>query len=300
MEYDLFHFEHQVPGGMISNLTRQLCEVGMEDRIQEILKEVIQVRKELGYPVMATPFSQIVGVQAMENIVSGKRYDRIPDEVIKYVMGLYGTPDGPVDSEVMERISQLPQAEEFKSWKPEGYFKSIEELRSEIGPDLDDDDLLLTILIPGYKKENLSRKPPVVGASVADPITTVNSPVDFPAKFYVDVDGEQYNVKVSPVWGNGDGDSGIESDQPNQSDVSAKSMTTAEIPAGAMVSGMAGLVLSIDVQVGDQINKGDQVAVIEAMKMMRNYIAPHGGTVKKICVRTNDMVETEDIIMVVE
>jgi pyruvate/oxaloacetate carboxyltransferase len=300
LEYDLFHFKHQVPGGMISNLTRQLQEVGMEDRTEDILNEVIQVRKELGYPVMATPFSQIVGAQAIENIVSGKRYDRVPDEVVKYILGLYGTPDGPVDSEVMDRISQLPQGEEFKGWKPEGYFKSFEELRGEIGPDLDDEDLLLTILIPGYKKENLSRKPAATPAPAAKPSIQVGSPTEFPTEFHVDVEGEEFTVKVSPVWGNGDGGSGIESDQPNQTGVSGKSMTKTEIPAGAMVSGMAGLVLSIDVQVGDQVNKGDQVAVIEAMKMMRNYMASHGGTVKEICVQVNDMVDTEDIIMVVE
>jgi pyruvate/oxaloacetate carboxyltransferase len=300
MEYDLFHFEHQVPGGMISNLTRQLREVGMEDRTEEILREVIQVRKELGYPVMATPFSQIVGAQAMENILSGKRYDRVPDEVIKYVLGLYGKPDGPLDGEVMDRINQLPQATEFKDWKPEGYFKSLEELRAEIGPDLDDDDLLLTILIPGYKKENLSRKPAVAGAPAAKPRDRVSSPADFPTKFQVDVDGEQFTVKVSPVWGNGADGSETDSGRTNQRAASAKSEPAREIPAGAMVSGMAGLVLSIDVHVGDQVNEGDQLAVIEAMKMMRNYLAPHGGTVKEICVQVNDMVDTEDILMVVE
>jgi oxaloacetate decarboxylase alpha subunit len=86
-EYDLFHFEHQVPGGMMTNLTRQLREVKMEDRLDEILEEIVQVRKELGYPVMGTPFSQIVGAQAIENVISGKRYGQITDEVIKYSLG---------------------------------------------------------------------------------------------------------------------------------------------------------------------------------------------------------------------
>jgi len=295
LEYDLFHFKHQVPGGMISNLTRQLREVGMEDRTQDILNEVIQVRKELGYPVMATPFSQIVGAQAIENIVSGKRYDRVPDEVVKYILGLYGTPDGPLDDKVMERINQLPQAIEFKGWKPEGYYKSLEELRGEIGPDLDDEELLLTILIPGYKKENLSRKPVATPTPAAKPAIQVGSPTGFPTEFQVDVEGEEFTVKVSPVWGNGEGGSREKSEQ-----LSQKSSKPKEIPPGAVISGMAGLVLSIDVQVGDQVDKGDQVAVIEAMKMMRNYMAPHGGTVKEICVQVNDMVETEDILMVIE
>jgi pyruvate/oxaloacetate carboxyltransferase len=294
VEYDLFHFEHQVPGGMISNFTRQLREVGMQDRVQEILEEVIKVRKELGYPVMATPFSQIVGAQAMENVVSGKRYERVPDEVIKYVLGLYGTPDGPLDEKVMARINQLPQAKEFKSWKPVGYLKSLEELRQEIGPDLDDDDLLLTILIPGYKKENFSKKP-VAAVPIKKAVVPVSSSVDFPTQFQVDVDGEQFNVKVSPVWADGgpavQADSGLSG---------SKGASGKKIQQGAMVSGMAGLVLSIDVKVGDKVNEGDQVAVIEAMKMMRNYLAPHGGVVKEICVQLNDMVDTEDILMVVK
>ena len=87
-EYDLFHFDHQVPGGMMTNLTRQLRELGMEHRLDEILQEVVQVRKEFGYPVMATPYSQIVGVQAVENVVSGERYKKIPDETIKYALQL--------------------------------------------------------------------------------------------------------------------------------------------------------------------------------------------------------------------
>ncbi len=135
-EYDLFHFEHQVPGGMMTNLTRQLRELGMAHRLDEILQEVVQVRKEFGYPVMATPYSQIVGVQAVENVVSGERYKKIPDETIKYALQLYGPPVVPVDSNVMDRIMSLPRTKEFLNWKPEGYLKSIEELRQEIGPEL--------------------------------------------------------------------------------------------------------------------------------------------------------------------
>lgn len=291
LEYDLFHFEHQVPGGMISNLTRQLREVGMEDRTPEILKEIIQVRKELGYPVMATPFSQIVGVQAMENIVSGKRYERIPDEVIKYALGLYGELNAPLDAKVMARIEQLPQTQEFKDWKPKGYDDPIEKIRSDVGPDLDDDDdLLLTILIPGYKKENLSAKPmpvPVANAS------TSNASLDaIPTEFRVEVDGEQFDVKVSPKWTT---DPAGEKGKVIQTNAAPQ-----ERPAGAVVAGMAGLVISIDVNVGDRIQAGDSVAVIEAMKMMRTYLAPHSGVVKEVCVEANAMVDVDDILMVVE
>jgi pyruvate/oxaloacetate carboxyltransferase len=294
LEYDLYHFEHQVPGGMISNLRRQLKEVEMEDRLDEILEEIIQVRKELGYPVMATPFSQIVGVQAMENVVSGKRYDRITDEVIKYSLGLYGKLTAPVDEKVMERINQLPQTKEFRDWKPENYFKPIEEFRKEMGPDLDDGDLLLTILIPGYQKEELLKKSTPVKTPAAKPkIPTI--PINMiPTEFSVEVDGEQFNVKVSPLFS----DESIGSN-PGAGSAAQISPAPAEIPDGAMISGIAGLVISIKVKVGDRVEEGDELMVIESMKMMRNYVAPHGGVVKEICVKENQTVNADDILMVV-
>ncbi len=294
VEYDLYHFEHQVPGGMISNLARQLKEVGMEDRMGAILEEVIQVRRELGYPVMATPFSQIVGVQAMENVVSGKRYERIPDEVIKYAMGLYGKLNAPIDENVMERINKLPQTEEFKGWKPEGYYKSIEELRSEIAPGLDDEDFLLTILIPGYKKENLLKKKAVVSTPAARPDIPEDPAGVIPTEFSVEVDGEKFNVKVVPLdSGEGPGSYTRVSEAARMAPVST------EIPEGAMISGIAGLVISIKVKAGDEISEGDELMVIESMKMMRNYTAPHGGVVKEICVQEGQTVNADDILMVV-
>lgn len=294
VEYDLYHFEHQVPGGMISNLRRQLKEVGMEDRLEAILEEIMQVRKELGYPVMATPFSQIVGVQAMENVVSGKRYERVTDEVIKYSLGLYGKLSAPVDEKVMERIDNLPRTDEFRGWTPENYSKSIEEFRSELGPDLDDGDLLLTILIPGYKREELQKKAPVVSAPAPKPAPPEIPSGAFPTEFNVEVDGEQFNVKVSPVWSS----EGV-CTSPEGGLVTQKSSTPGDIPEGAVISGIGGLLLSIKVKVGDTVNEGDELAVIESMKMMRTFSAPHGGVVKEICVAENQTVGADDILMVV-
>jgi len=98
---------------------------------------------------MARPYSQIVGAQAIDNILSGKRYGRLTDEAIKYVLGLYGEAVVPVDPNVTERVMSMPRAKQFVNWKPEGYEKSVEELRREIGPGLSDDDLLIRLLIPG-------------------------------------------------------------------------------------------------------------------------------------------------------
>jgi pyruvate/oxaloacetate carboxyltransferase/biotin carboxyl carrier protein len=297
MEYDLFHFEHQVPGGMMTNLTRQLREVGMEHRLDEILEEVVQVRKEFGYPVMATPYSQIVGAQAVENVVSGERYQQITDEAIKYVLGHYGEPVIPIDQNVMDRIMCLPRTKEFLNWKPEGYLKSVEELRQEIGPELSDDDLLLKILIPGKpvrRGEPKKTATPLVAKAVA----SSRPPTDFPTEFSVDVDGEVFNVKISPVWdGASIAETAIQSKTPQ---TPKTAMKPKELPPGAVPSGMAGLVLSIEVKVGDHINGGDLVALIEAMKMRRHVNSPHGGVVKEIWAREGEMVNPEDVLMVVE
>ena len=266
----------------------------MEDRLEAILEEIMLVRKELGYPVMATPFSQIVGVQAMENVVSGKRYERITDEVVKYSLGLYGKVYAPIDAEVMKRINNLPRTDEFRGWTPENYFKPIEEFRTELGPDLDDGDLLLTILIPGYKREELSKKAPVSIASTPKPKLAAMPADMIPTEFRVEVDGEEFNVKVSPLY---QGDSG--ESNPDSSAAQQSSSAFEEVPAGAMISGIAGLVVTIKVKAGDTVKEGDDLMVIESMKMMRNYAAPHGGVVKEIRVKENQTVNADDILMVV-
>lgn len=291
-EYDVFHFEHQVPGGMMTNLTRQLSEVGMLNRLDEILEEVVVVRKDFGYPVMATPYSQIVGAQAVENVISGERYKQFTDEAIKYLLGYYGEPAGPVDQNVMDRVMSLPRTKEFINWQPVNYLKSVEELRKEIGPDLSDDELLLKILIPGQPLKRAETKKPVKG-SAGKPISPSTIPAEFPTEFTVDVDGEVFTVKISPVWGGeGRGEPTIQGEKPP-----TKAKKTA--PEGAVLAGMAGLVLSFEVSVGDTVKAGDLVAMIEAMKMRRHLNAPHGGVVKEICAQVGEIVEPNDVLMVV-
>jgi len=297
MEYDLFYLEHQVPGGMMTNLSRQLREVGMEHRMEEVLEEIIRVRKELGYPPMATPYSQIVGAQAVENVISGERYKHIPDEVIKYVLGYYGEPVVPIDPNVMDRVMSLPRAKQFVNWEPEGYDKSVEEIRREIGPEFSDDDLLLKILIPG---KPLNRAEPK--KAVAPPVTPkspqpVGPAMEFPTEFRVDVDGEVFNVKISPVWeGDGKGQTfhageGLE--------VQKTTKKQREVPSGAIFCGMAGLVLSIEAKVGARVNAGDLIAIIEAMKMRRPINSPRSGVVKEILAHEGEMVAPEDVLIVV-
>jgi oxaloacetate decarboxylase alpha subunit len=95
---------HQIPGGMFSNLLEQLREQKALDRLNEVLEEVPKVRKELGYPPLVTPTSQLVGIQAVFNVISGKRYSMVPKEIKDYVKGLYGRPPGPIDPKVKKKI----------------------------------------------------------------------------------------------------------------------------------------------------------------------------------------------------
>ncbi|HNY71627.1 MAG TPA: pyruvate carboxylase subunit B [Syntrophorhabdus sp.] len=291
-EYDVFHYEHQVPGGMMTNLTRQLREVGMLNRLDEILDEVVLVRKDFGYPVMATPYSQIVGAQAVENVISGERYKQFTDEAIKYLLGYYGEPVGPVDQNVKDKVMSLSRTKEFINWQPENYLKSVDELRREIGPDLSDDDLLLKILIPGQPVKRVERKKSVK-RSAGKPVSPSTIPAGFPSEFNVDVDGEVFNVKISPVW-----EGEVEEEPTIQAEkIPARAKKT--VAEGAVLASMAGLVLSFEVKVGDMVKAGDLVAMIEAMKMRRHLNAPHGGVVKEILAHVGEIVEPNDILMVV-
>jgi oxaloacetate decarboxylase alpha subunit len=144
-EYNVLSVRHQIPGGMLGTLKAQLAQHGMSDKLEDVFHETAVVRRELGYPGMATPFSQLVGIQAVLNIVTGKRYSIIPDEVIQYAAGFHGQPVAPIDPEVLDRILSAPRAREILASPPEQ--PTIEELRRRYGTD-DDDELILRVLVP--------------------------------------------------------------------------------------------------------------------------------------------------------
>lgn len=146
LEYNVTQFQHQVPGGVISNLKRQLSQLGAEHRLQEILEETVLVRKEVGFPIMVTPFSQFVVGQATVNVIQGERYRTISDEIMKFALGHYGKQIKPVDQKLMDRIHSLSRSKEFRNW--ERPRTTIEDIRREIGGNLTDDELFLLVLAP--------------------------------------------------------------------------------------------------------------------------------------------------------
>jgi oxaloacetate decarboxylase alpha subunit len=143
-EFDARYFRHQVPGGMLGTFKRQLKELRQEHRLPEVLEEVERVRKDFGYPIMVTPFSQVVGTQAVMNVVGGERYANVPDEAIRYVLGRFGKPSAPMNENVRDRILALPRA---KTLAQEPDMPPLAELRRRFG-DIDDEELLLRATMP--------------------------------------------------------------------------------------------------------------------------------------------------------
>lgn len=142
--FDPALYRHQVPGGMISNLRADLKKMGLEHREQEILEEAEQVRIDLGYPILVSPFAQYVITQSMLNVLGGERYRSIPDEVRRYVLGHYGGLAGTVAPEVADRVfSDGGASEPFTGRAGELIPPALPELRSRRGPFDSDDDLLL-------------------------------------------------------------------------------------------------------------------------------------------------------------
>lgn len=158
--YDPLHYQafagHQIPGGMMSNFQNQLRELGMLHRLDEVLEEASRVRAELGYPVMVTPFSQFVGVQATFNVILGERYKTIPQELTLYAQGHYGRPAGPIDPNVMDRIFKS------KAFQPIDHTEVFEasildDFRRDKGPFESDEQLLLQLFYGRDAAEAMQR-----------------------------------------------------------------------------------------------------------------------------------------------
>jgi oxaloacetate decarboxylase (Na+ extruding) subunit alpha len=157
-EYDVFSIAHQIPGGMMGTFKAQLERHNMMDKLGEVLDETARVRRELGYPGMATPFSQLVGIQAVLNIVTGKRYGTIPDEVIQYAAGYYGKTVAPVDPNVLDKIMNAARAKEVLAHPPEQ--PTIADLKKKYATD-DEDELILKALLPQADIDKMRAAGPV-------------------------------------------------------------------------------------------------------------------------------------------
>lgn len=275
---------YQIPGGMLSNLISQLKEQNALDRYSDVLEEMPRVRKDMGYPPLVTPTSQIVGIQAVMNVLSGERYKTVSNEVKEYMKGNYGKPPAKVNEEIAskiigdEKVITCRPADllepEFDKYKSEGMEKGFVK---------NDEDALTYALYPAIAPAFLK------GETSEEELATVSHVEDheigIPTQYNVEVDGESFEVKIMPT-----GFMEVEETEKGP-------FTPVE---GGIYSTMQGMVIKLTVNVGDRVTEGSTIAVIEAMKMENDIQSEIDGTVKEIFVEPGDAVSAGDIIMVIE
>jgi len=143
--FDAAYLHHQLPGGMVGTMRRQLAEMRLLHREGAVIEELGRVREEFGWPIVMTPFAQILMTQAVMNVTSAERYQVIPDEAIRYAIGRFGRPNVPMDAQLMNRIESLPRTKELRA---EPAMVSVDEFRRQLGTNLSDEELLLRATMP--------------------------------------------------------------------------------------------------------------------------------------------------------
>jgi pyruvate carboxylase subunit B len=279
---------HQIPGGMISNLVSQLKEQNALDRLDDVLEEVPRVRADLGYPPLVTPTSQVVGTQAVFNVLAGERYKQVTQETKNLMLGYYGRPPGQINEEVRKTIAGdecLIDVRPADLIEPE--LEKVREEGSKLGIIHKEEDVITYALYPqvaikflrGEANEEVIRSP-LESAVASLPVSSL------PSDLNVNIGGQLYNIKISPVQ-----------EKPSEA---KKARTFRRPPEGAILAPMAGTMMSIKVKVGDRVKKGDVVATIEAMKMQNEVHSPHNGLVKEILVGEGETVNSKDVIILLE
>ncbi|HEY3300445.1 MAG TPA: sodium-extruding oxaloacetate decarboxylase subunit alpha [Methylophilaceae bacterium] len=315
---------NQVPGGMISNLSNQLKEQGALDRMDEVLAEIPRVREDLGFPPLVTPTSQIVGTQAVLNVMTGSRYKSITNEVKNYFLGQYGKSPANVnenikklavgDAEVIEcRPADLLENEMEKlTLESEGLAKSEE-------------DVLTYAMFPDLAKTFLQERN--AGSLKAEPllpkeVATTSGPRYAPNEFKVTLHGETFHIKLT-----GSGHAGEEqrpfyvSVDGIAEEVIVETLSEIEVsggksggkrksekPVGAsgrprpthqgcVTTAMPGTIVDVKVKAGDKVTAGDPVLVIEAMKMENEIQAPISGVVIAVHIQKGDTVTPDESLL---
>ncbi|MBD9359165.1 sodium-extruding oxaloacetate decarboxylase subunit alpha [Methylomonas fluvii] len=310
----------QVPGGMISNLANQLKERNALDRMAEVYKEIPEVRKDLGYPPLVTPTSQIVGTQAVLNVLTGKRYDTISNEVKRYLHGGYGKAPAPVNPQL---LAKAVGKEEVIECRPADLLKpEFEHLRHEIAHlAMNDEDVLSFAMFPEIGKQFLELRS--TDSLVAEPLELEEAPVSAEVKkaateFNVALHGEQYHVKVTGAGPKNqslrhfyftvDGmpeeivietldeivlDGGAQGAV--QSAIASKRRRPSE--PGDVVTSMPCNIIDVLVKEGQKVKAGQSLLVTEAMKMETEITAPIAGIVKAIYVAKGDAVNPNEVLV---
>ena len=313
---------NQIPGGMISNLANQLREQGALDRMNDVLAEVPRVREDLGYPPLVTPTSQIVGTQAVLNVLTGERYKNITNEVKYYLQGRYGKTPGAINAVVRQ---QAMGNEDVIECRPADLLApEMDKLREEIGELAhSDEDVLTYAMFPDIGRTFLEER--ASGSLVPEPLETPQAgecQQSTPIEFNVTMHGENYHIKVTgtghpaenrrPFYVTVDGipeeimvetleEIGVDSNGVAEPRVKSKGSKRPRVAGpGDVTTSMPGTIVEVLVKEGDKVNAGDPVLVTEAMKMETEVQAPITGTVKAVHIDKGDTVNPDETLIEIE
>ncbi|MEW6573047.1 MAG: acetyl-CoA carboxylase biotin carboxyl carrier protein [Bacillota bacterium] len=316
--HDMRVFDHQVPGGMISNLITQLQEQKAIHRLQEVLDEIPRVREELGYPPLVTPTSQIVGTQAVLNVLTGERYKLIPEEVRRYIQGYYGKPPAPIDPDVQKKA--LVDREPITCRPADLLEPGLEKLREEI-KDLatSEEDVLSYALFPQVAKRFFeARKKGELKAMSGETRAKKAAGSEKEAKsmnikeirellklleesnvteFSLETAGTKLTIRKGSLPTNSQE---VPVKEPARIEAATKAETPA-IPAEDLYSVQSPMVGTFYrapapdappyVEVGDIVEKGQVLCIVEAMKLMNEIQSEVAGEIVDILVENGHPVE---------
>jgi pyruvate carboxylase subunit B len=292
---------NQVPGGMMSNLANQLKEQGALNRIDEVFAEIPRVREDLGYPPLVTPTSQIVGTQAVMNVIGGGRYKSITNEVKRYLLGHYGAAAGAVNPEVRR---MAVGGEEVIDVRPADLLPAeLHKLREQIGElAQSEEDVLTYAMFPDIGKTFLEQRE--AGTLQPEPLLAPESAprTDTVAtEFVIDVHGESYQVAITGIGMHNSGKrhffltlDGMPEEvvfEPlNEYKSEPKSNRKRASHEGHVTTNMPGNIVAVLVAEGDEVRAGQPLLVTEAMKMEAEVQAPINGRITGIFVAKGDRV----------
>ncbi|WJW74241.1 sodium-extruding oxaloacetate decarboxylase subunit alpha [Thiohalobacter sp. IOR34] len=312
---------YQVPGGMISNLYNQLREQGELGRIDEVLAEIPRVREDLGYPPLVTPTSQIVGTQAVMNVLTGERYKAITNEVKLYLQGRYGRAPGPVNP--MVRQLAIGNEDVIETRPADLLSPEMHRLREEIGElARNEEDVLTYAMFPEVGREFLEQR--AAGSLRPEPLEPPRARGEAqgrPTEFNVTLHGETYHVRLTGA-GHGHEDKrpfyltvdGVPEEVLVESleeiEPAAEGGAVTAQPKGSrrprasgpgdVTTSMPGTIVDVLVEVGSRVKAGDPLLVAEAMKMETEIQAPISGIVKAIHVAKGDSVNPDETLVEIE
>lgn len=302
----------QVPGGMMSNLANQLKEQGALEKIREVFAEIPRVRMDLGYPPLVTPTSQIVGTQAVINVLSGKRYDTITNEVKKYLQGWYGKAPGDIDTDLQRRaVGKEDLIEERPANLIPNEFHKLKDQIGELAES--EEDVLTYAMFPDQAKAYLEqRKAGILQPEPLEPLATAKTAGRISTEFKITVHGETYDIHVTGASPTSDTErrfymtvDGV------PEEISLASLGEFQKDSGGNKRGkaskeghvtttMPGNIVDVLVKEGDEVSAGDPVLIIEAMKMETEVKASAAGTVIAVHIKKGDRVTPGEVLVEIE